>query len=144
MTGTACEIVANETTANEIYDRSDNSNLQVNRFNLLSSWLFGKISTGCTLVDISRDGCCILIPRKYSLINDSLKLVIMSPLDSRQAILVLSAQKRWQQSDYTDSQVRAGFEFAGLTHKDLRNIDTLVEHFRQNNAVPIHCNIVNG
>ena len=131
-------------TASELYETTANVNSQSNNFRLLSSWLFGRISTGCSLVDVSTGGCRILIPRKHTLINDRFRLVIMSPLDRQQAIMVLSAEKRWQQTDYSDHLVKAGFRFTQVESKDLDNIRRLAEHFRGRNATPVHCNLVNG
>ncbi len=130
-------------TASELYDSAESTNNQSNNINLLSSWLFGKINTGCILMDISECGCSVLIPRKLSTSPELFDLVIMHPQNNEKVMVVLQGEHRWVIRNYTSRYKKTGIKFHNITPENKLAIKLLGEHLSQRENAEIKCNLVN-
>ena len=110
---------------------------------LLTAWLFGKVNTGCVLVDISCEGGAALIPKKQKNPVGSFDLVIMSPDNQDEAVTVISAEKRWLINNYSRTHKKIGFKFDNLDQvksTDIQLINKLIDAQKESNLT---CHLLN-
>jgi hypothetical protein len=133
MTGTAC--IFNEYV--EVAHRKSRN------IDLLSAWLFGKVNTGCVLVDISCDGGAALIPKKQKNPVGPFDLVIMSPDNQDEAVSVILAEKRWLINNYSRTHKKIGFKFDNIDQiksENIQLIKKLIDSQKENNLA---CHLLN-
>ncbi len=125
-------------TANEFYEGSDN----LNKVDLFSAWLFGKINANCILSDLSRDECSVLIPKNQSAPCGAFSLLIMSPEDSGQLHTVLKAEQSWQDKNYSSTHKKIGIKFQNPDFDQLLEINILMQHLKLSGNANIKCGLL--
>ncbi|NOQ90829.1 MAG: hypothetical protein GQ549_07770 [Gammaproteobacteria bacterium] len=131
MTGTACDF--NEYSEN-ISHRSRN-------FDLMSKWLFGRITTDCTLADISKSGCSILVPDNLPLSATYFNLMIMSPVDKNTVLMKLNIEKRWQDDNYSSTHKKIGARFNRFNDDTKEDIDAVISLFHDQRNAKLVCTL---
>jgi len=133
MTGTACMF----------NDYAEVAHRKSRNIDLFSAWLFGKVNTGCILVDISCGGGAALIPKKQNDPASSFDLVIMSPENKDEAVTIIPAERRWLIENYSRTHKKIGFEFNSIDQikaEDIELINTLINAQKDNNLA---CHLLN-
>jgi hypothetical protein len=131
MTGTACEF----------YDEGEEQS--VKNLDLISAWLFGRITANCTLNDISYNGCSLLIPKQIKLSSRPVKIAIMSPDNSERVHVVIDAEMRWIDDEPSTSFRKASFTFLKPETDISSEIGELISHIQQINSCDLKCCVLN-
>ena len=130
MTGTACDF-------NEY---SENVSHKSRNFDLMRKWLFGRITTNCTLEDISEGGCTLLVPENNSLSADYFELMVMSPADKHTVLIKISIEKRWVDDNYSSTHKKIGARFNRFD--DAReDIDAIISLFHDQRNAKLLCTL---
>jgi c-di-GMP-binding flagellar brake protein YcgR len=111
--------------------------------NLLSAWLFGKVNTGCVLVDISSAGGSALVPKKQNNPASSFDLVIMSPENADEAVTSIPAERSWLIENYSRTHKKIGFKFDNIDQiksDEIQLINKLISAQKENN---LSCHLLN-
>jgi len=125
-------------TANEFYECSDN----LNKVDLFSAWLFGKINANCILSDLSRDECSVLIPNNQSAPSGVFSLLIMSPENSDQLHTVLNVEQSWQDKNHSATHKKMGVRFHNPDFDQLLEINVLMQHLKLSANANIKCGLL--
>ena len=134
MTGTASEFL------------TDNENIipEVNSFDLLSSWLFGKINASCILKDIDQHGCVVLMPFSQSIPTGAFKLIIMFPDAPKKVHTILSARVSMVEGAFSARCQRVKVTFESKDDDFYGEINLLKAAIDLDDQNKIRCNILNA
>lgn len=129
-------------TANVFIDYTENANTKPRSIELLSAWLFGRVNTGCLLVDISTCGGAVLIPKKHPVPSASFDLIIMSPENKEKTLAILQAETRWLDDAFSATHKKFGFKLKQtdlIKHGDIENI---TRHLGSQTVANLECNLL--
>lgn len=129
-------------TANVFIDYTENTNTKPRNIELLSAWLFGRVNTGCLLVDISTCGGAVLIPKKHPVPSASFDLIIMSPENKEETLAILQAETRWLDDAFSATHKKFGFKLKQtdlIKHGDIENI---TRHLGSQTVANLECNLL--
>jgi len=131
MTGTACDF-------NEY---SENTNNNSRNFDLMSKWLFGRITTSCILDDISKGGCAILVPENHCLSAKHFELMIMSPADKHTVLIKTNIEKCWIDENYSNTHKKIGARFNSFNADTTEDIDAIISLFHDQRNAKLLCTL---
>lgn len=129
-------------TANAFNDYTDNANNKVRNFDLLSTWLFGKVNTGCLLVNLSSYGGTVLIPKKNTMPTDMFDLAIMSPQNKDSVLIILKAEPRWIDDKFSSSHKKIGLRFHDIKLSEQLVLNILIDYIALPRKPELECNIL--
>lgn len=130
-------------TASVLNDYTDNANKKARNISLLSSWLFGKVNTDCTLVDLSLCGGAVLIPLHQPVPGNSFDLVIMSPENREEVFCAIQAEQRWQDNEFSSTHKKFGFRFKNIDLEKHQDIRELLKLAASQQNLELVCSILN-
>lgn len=130
-------------TASVLNDYTDNANKKARNINLLSSWLFGKVNTDCTLVDLSLCGGAVLVPLHQPVPGNSFDLVIMSPENREDVFTTIHAEPRWQDNEFSSTHKKVGFRFKNIDLEKHQDIRELLQLIASQKSLQLECSILN-
>lgn len=131
-------------TASEFLGDNENINFEANSFDLLSSWLFGKINANCVLQEIDQHGCTVLIPTSHSVPSGEFKLIIMSPDAPEKVHTILSARVMKEEGEFLTRYKRVYVTFINIEDDLYGEINLLKAAFTRNALNDIRCSILNA
>jgi hypothetical protein len=130
-------------TANVFNDYTENANTKSRNIDLLSAWLFGRVNTGCLLVDISTCGGAVLIPKKHPVPSASFDLIIMSPENKDEILAILQAETRWLDDAFSATHKKFGFRLKQTDLLEQSDIETITGNFGAQKMANLECNLLN-
>lgn len=130
-------------TASEFLGDNENINYEANSFDLLSSWLFGKINTNCVLQEIDQYGCTVSIPKSQSIPAGEFKLIIMSPDAPEKVHTILSARVMREGDEYLTGYKRVDITFLDIDDGLCGEINLLKAAFTRHVLDDVRCSILN-
>ena len=129
-------------TVSELCGSDSNINPEIYRFELFSSWLFGKINAKCSLLDIDQDGCKILVPISKSMPAGEFKLIIMSPDDTERVQMIISAQSHSSGRYFSLTHKKINCRFLDIDESQHEAIKLLETYLLNDNEKHIKCSIL--
>lgn len=130
-------------TASELYGINENSNLDLNGFDLFSRWLFEKSSSNLILQDINQHGCIVHMPISQTTPLDVFKLIIMSPNDSEKVHTIINAQVHWMDSEALPKYKKLSIQFVNMDDSLCDEINALQQYLNINSENKISCSVLN-
>jgi len=131
-------------TASEFLGENESINFEANSFDLLSSWLFGKINANCVLQDIDQYGCTVLIPTSQSIPSSEFKLIIMSPDAPEKVHTIVRARVMKEEGEFLTGHKRVYVTFINIEDGLCREINLLRAAFTRHVLNDIRCSILNA
>ena len=94
---------------------SNNSSMCVDE--ALSVWLLGnsqRVNAGCALINVSESGGAVIVPVDQPAPSDDFDVVVMSTESDSGILTILQAEKRWIDTNYSDTHKKMGVEFINI------------------------------